>query len=285
MFFKWFKQTLNGIHFLHNKSIVHRDIKSLNLLITHDYNVKVADFGLARYFNNEQNNSTLFRFRGTYCYAAPELFKQISQFTTKSDIYSLGIVLWELAYRCVVGKYCCQFSEYPLIRPFNILIKAARHNLRPTIPSDVPREITGLITALWDPDPEIRPGIVEISMRIENFEKGFTGELDDTSTVEDMNLPALPPITTIQPDEILKPNEELILKPVIIQDESQNVLPVCDLCIEDSNKKRKGKSVAYEPKLLRELNTQKTVNAHSKTRSILPRTSKAKKRDFLFFKV
>ena len=68
---EWGAQSAAGTATLHKHDIVHRDLKSLNLLVTQDWIVKVADFGLAR-FNNEGNLETLNKMRGTmaYWYAA-----------------------------------------------------------------------------------------------------------------------------------------------------------------------------------------------------------------------
>jgi serine/threonine protein kinase len=75
--FEWFSQTVEGIHVLHtwNPPLVHRDIKSLNLLLDKDLNIKVCDFGLSRYyflafvlicrFRTMSNLKTLAMLRGT----------------------------------------------------------------------------------------------------------------------------------------------------------------------------------------------------------------------------
>lgn len=76
LLFKWYKETVDGIKYLHEftPQIVHRDIKTLNLLVTENYSIKVADFGLSRYTNSESTTSTLAKLRGTYCYTAPEVY-------------------------------------------------------------------------------------------------------------------------------------------------------------------------------------------------------------------
>lgn len=84
---------------LHSRRIIHRDLKSGNLLVSRVAQgreiVKLADFGLAR---NYLKNSTMTVGIGTWQYSSPEFFKN-KKLTTKSDVYSFGVVLWELCTR------------------------------------------------------------------------------------------------------------------------------------------------------------------------------------------
>jgi serine/threonine protein kinase len=132
--FSLITETILGLEVLHSHQIVHRDLKSLNLLVTSDWHVKVTcvffffffhyflpdifrqlcsvlfyspivpqvcDFGLSR-FDNGQNEETLHQLRGTMAFCAPEVYYS-SKFTFKSDIYSLTVVLWELCVRVIKG--------------------------------------------------------------------------------------------------------------------------------------------------------------------------------------
>jgi serine/threonine protein kinase len=88
-----------GMHFLHssNPPIIHRDLKSVNLLIDADWRCKVSDFGLSKLkaFREEENNSVTAKgFIGSSIWIAPEIFKG-EQHTEKSDVYSFGIILFE----------------------------------------------------------------------------------------------------------------------------------------------------------------------------------------------
>ena len=70
-----------------NPPIVHRDLKSLNLLVDEYWTVKVTDFGLSRFTQGNQSNiTTLGKLRGTYAYSAPELYFG-ETYTTKADVY------------------------------------------------------------------------------------------------------------------------------------------------------------------------------------------------------
>lgn len=99
----------NGIAVLHGwePQIVHRDLKSLNLLVTSDWKIKVADFGLSR-FTTGGNMETFKKLCGTFAYCAPEIFGGTS-FTDKSDVYSMGMVVWELIIRVIRWVLCRAF--------------------------------------------------------------------------------------------------------------------------------------------------------------------------------
>ncbi|XP_049852546.1 stress-activated protein kinase alpha-like [Schistocerca gregaria] len=147
-----------GMQVLHSFSpspIVHRDLKSLNLLVTSDWHLKVCDFGLSRVLGS-RNLETFKKLCGTFAYCAPEIFNG-GTFTVRSDVYSMGIVLWEIVNRTVKRAYASPFSEFKNLNyDFQIIVQASQ-GLRPTIPSKLPENFKTLISRCIDERVEARP--------------------------------------------------------------------------------------------------------------------------------
>uniref|UniRef100_A0A6B2LFP8 Protein kinase domain-containing protein n=1 Tax=Arcella intermedia TaxID=1963864 RepID=A0A6B2LFP8_9EUKA len=80
--------TARGIHHLHSRNLVHRDLKSMNLLLDGNLNVKICDFG-------ETKTEGKWKREGSCDWMAPEVFCRES-YTVKGDVFAYGIILWEL---------------------------------------------------------------------------------------------------------------------------------------------------------------------------------------------
>lgn len=172
--FRFAIEATKGIDQLHNgdPQIVHRDLKSLNLLVNDKWDVKVCDFGLSR-FTTGTNLETLMKMRGTFAYCAPEVYFG-EQFSTKSDVYSLGIVFWELVTRCIMGHYERPFAEFKNLQfDFQIIIQTAKKGLRPTIPESCPEGWKNLMKECVDPSSDKRPSCKEILVKLDELEKDW----------------------------------------------------------------------------------------------------------------
>ena len=185
-----------AINVLHcwKPSIVHRDLKPHNLLVDTSYGVKVSDFGLARFApsvdypsgSTDPNansqvraagiDASLTKLRGTYIYAAPEVYRgQI--FTTKADVYSFGIILWELLNRHLTSAYVKPYAEYKHLRmDFQIIVQVSQKNLRPTCPVGCPAPFKTLLEQCWDADPNQRPEFVDVIRSLQEIKTLYDRE-------------------------------------------------------------------------------------------------------------
>ncbi|KAK9902754.1 hypothetical protein WJX75_004977 [Coccomyxa subellipsoidea] len=127
-----------GLFFLHSRKVVHFDLKSANILLARDWTAKIADVGLAKILKDGWL-STL-REVGTFSWAAPEVLLG-RPCTEKVDIYSYGVMLWELS-----------AGEAP----------PGRH-LRPLrVPEECPADVEAMIARCLDNDPDARPSAREL---------------------------------------------------------------------------------------------------------------------------
>jgi len=97
---KYLKQLADGLKYLLDNNIIHRDLKPQNILVTESYNIKITDFGFARYFDNDAMIHTLC---GSPMYMAPEIMKN-KKYNNKSDLWSVGVILYEMLTATVPHK-------------------------------------------------------------------------------------------------------------------------------------------------------------------------------------
>ena len=90
---QYFYEILQGLYYLHKNRVIHRDLKTLNIFLTENNHIKIGDFGVSKKLIN--NNIYAYTFVGTPYYLSPEIC-QNKPYDEKSDVWSLGVVLYEL---------------------------------------------------------------------------------------------------------------------------------------------------------------------------------------------
>ncbi|WP_331765792.1 serine/threonine-protein kinase [Embleya sp. NBC_00896] len=142
----WAARAATALAAAHDAGVVHRDLKPANLMLTTTGDVKVLDFGIARYVESTHHSS---RVMGTLAYMPPERFDE-QPGDTRSDLYSLGCVLHEL----LTGN-----PPFDATGPVAMMNAHLRRAPRPpgALRPGVPTELDDLILALLAKDPEHRP--------------------------------------------------------------------------------------------------------------------------------
>jgi len=146
-----------GMSYLHSRKIIHRDLKTHNLLVDRFWNVKVADFGLSRAMGDVDGTMTAC---GTPSWAAPEVLRR-DHYSYKADIYSFAICLWEM---------CTRQRPYNQLKPYQVVISVATDGLRPDIDTNViPPYFEKLMKICWTDIPDDRPDFSKLREMLEDI--------------------------------------------------------------------------------------------------------------------
>ncbi|KAK1359523.1 Serinethreonine-protein kinase sty8 [Heracleum sosnowskyi] len=152
-----------GLSYLHSEKIVHRDVKTENMLLDKTRTLKIADFGVARVEASNPNDMT--GETGTLGYMAPEVLNG-NPYNRKCDVYSYGICVWEI--------YCCDMP-YPDLSFSEVTSAVVRQNLRPEIPRCCPSSLANVMKRCWDANPDKRPEMDEVVTMLEAIDTSKGG--------------------------------------------------------------------------------------------------------------
>ncbi|KAF8021332.1 hypothetical protein BT93_G1690 [Corymbia citriodora subsp. variegata] len=186
-------ETAAALAYLHTCDIIHRDVKTNNLLLDKNYSVKVADFGLSRLFpNNASHVSTAPQ--GTPGYVDPE-YHQCYQLTEKSDVYSFGVVLVELISSMPAVDISRDRHEINLANLATSKIRNCEfcELVDPNLEFELDPEINRMIMAVAElalrclqQDKDMRPSMETVLEELKAISSGTT-EPDNSKDVSDDN--------------------------------------------------------------------------------------------------
>uniref|UniRef100_A0A3Q1CBU3 Mitogen-activated protein kinase kinase kinase n=1 Tax=Amphiprion ocellaris TaxID=80972 RepID=A0A3Q1CBU3_AMPOC len=150
----WSMGIAGGMNYLHLHKIIHRDLKSPNMLITHDDLVKISDFGTSKELSDK---STKMSFAGTVAWMAPEVIRN-EPVSEKVDIWSFGVVLWEM----LTGEI-----PYKDVDSSAIIWGVGNNSLQLPIPESCPDGFKILLRQCWNCKPRNRPSFRQILLHLD----------------------------------------------------------------------------------------------------------------------
>ena len=153
----------SGLAFLHEQrpSIIHRDVKASNILISQDWRAKLSNFAFSRTASLE---SAVMTQVGSPFWTAPEILRN-QAYDQQVDVYSYAITLLEVLSGSTPWAEQIEAGRTVV----EIVFKVSREQKRPRIPEDIPPELRALITSCWEHDPSSRHTMEQVKTRLEEM--------------------------------------------------------------------------------------------------------------------
>lgn len=179
----FFKQIIGAVHYIHNKKIIHRDLKLENILLDSNNRCKIVDFGLSDYVTSKERTVTD---AGTEAYLAPEVYAQDRKADPfKLDVWSLGVILYAMTH-----------GKLPFSRPDAEVcsqLESDAFELKSELSSGCKR----LIRAMLTPNPERRASVVDITLDPWVTKNRFAS-CDDEDHSSDSHEEEEPPVPAVK---------------------------------------------------------------------------------------
>ncbi|KEG12297.1 putative protein kinase [Trypanosoma grayi] len=142
-----------AIKYIHDKKIMHRDLKTPNVLLTKSGLIKLGDFGFSRQYDKSLSDDVGRTFCGTPCYLSPELWRRES-YSYKADIWSLGVLLYELM---TLRK------PFPSTNMRDLMQRVLKEGSYDPLPTDrYSQGLCDLCRSMLRVNPQERPSIIEV---------------------------------------------------------------------------------------------------------------------------
>ncbi|XP_058289696.1 serine/threonine-protein kinase Nek11 isoform X2 [Hylobates moloch] len=172
---EWFIQLLLGVDYMHERRILHRDLKSKNIFLKNNL-LKIGDFGVSRLLMGSCDLATTLT--GTPHYMSPEALKH-QGCDTKSDIWSLACILYEM---------CCMTHAFAGSNFLSMVLKIVEGDT-PSLPERYPKELNAIMESMLNKNPSLRPSAIEI-LKIPYIDEQLQHLMCGYSemTLEDKNL-------------------------------------------------------------------------------------------------
>eukprot|EP00049_Salpingoeca_infusionum_P016764 m.347306 g.347306 ORF g.347306 m.347306 type:complete len:654 (+) comp16144_c0_seq30:238-2199(+) len=185
----WFVQILLALKYLHSNRILHRDLKTANIFLTKNSRIKVGDFGIAAQLAHSRDMKTTCV--GSPYYMSPEVCQDVP-YNSKSDVWALGCVLYEL---------CTHRQAFKGSNLLAVVNKICNCSYEPMSPQLFSKEIRQLVNSMLQPSPDLRPSTSELCL--DPFIKKYLKIFLDSAERRLLNTPDLrsstTPLPTTQP--------------------------------------------------------------------------------------
>ncbi|TBU35895.1 Pkinase-domain-containing protein [Dichomitus squalens] len=151
----WVRQILLGLNYLHERDIIHRDIKGANMLVDNKGGIKISDFGISKKVEDNLlpgHRAHRPSLQGSVFWMAPEVVQQ-KAYTFKADIWSVGCLVVEM----LTGEH-----PWPHLSQMQAIFKVGSAKAKPSIPPDISAEAVNFLELTFELDHELRPSAADL---------------------------------------------------------------------------------------------------------------------------